>query len=427
MTSEWQLPLRQVPRPCKEDTSTVWNRLRLCYEQKLFGQVTCIAYNHQGTKVGCTSSHQFALLRVPQSDGVVVNEQSDRGLFSIRFRDDDKLFVQCVEKRVCVKSPDTAFERQFLGHTRDVRCAAFLGSHNFVSGSDDTSVKMWDLLRDNELMSALSHTDYVRCLEPFTSGCFFSGSYDHTVQLWDPRTSFKSSLQHSRDCITQAGMSTPLNQSSYGRVKMHALDQNVRCLATKRFEGPIAAVAVHPLSEQFSVGMTSGDMKIFKIGPEKDNKEEPDRAETTPTTAAERSNEALESQMRIVQQQLRTYTYKKALMSALYSKKADVIMSTVEELLRRGTLHIALANQNDRSIAQVLRFAVGHIDVPQFSNTLFAVLEDIFEIYGCSAGTSTFLHRELLIARKRLGLALETINKMEKLQGIMEFIVEGSE
>lgn len=476
MNSDWTLPLRRVPGHLKGDQSLIWNRIRLCYEQKLFGQVTSISYNHKGNLLGCTSSNQFTLLRVPESDGVVVNEQSDRSIFSIRFRDDDKLFIQCIEKRLHLKSSETAFERQFLGHTRDVRCASFIGAHNFASGSDDTTVRLWDLLRDTELLTARGHTDYVRSLEPYNSGAFFSGSYDHTIQLWDPRAGLGNSIQKSSDCITQAveslcfiseknilgctsgdqlilfdmrlGLKTPLHQSSChtkaitsiaysslyktivtgsldNRVKMFATEgSSLNCLTTKRFESPISAVAVHPVSQEFCVGMTSGDLRVFKLSPP-DLRDSPNDLTTEPEILLpeSKSQEVIASKMRVVQHQLRTFRYQMALKTALYSRKADIIISTLDELIRRGTLHIALSNQNDRSVAQILRFALSHIDIPQFSNTLFSVLEDIFEIYGSTVQHSVFLHREMLIARKRLGHALETINQMEKVQGVMELIM----
>lgn len=470
MATNWVLPLHQVPSHSTEDKSIIWNRIRLAYEQKLFGQVTSVAYNNRGTQVACTSTNQFVLLRVPQTEGVVVNEQCDRSLFSVRFREDDKLFIQCVDKRISIKSSETAFERQFLGHTRDVRCAAFVGTHNFASGSDDTTVKLWDLLSETELMTASVHTDYVRSIEPYLNGSFFTGSYDRSVHLWDPRTSFSNSLQSSGNLLTQSveslcfsndlsllacasgdqlllfdprkGLTAPLYQSSChtkaittlayskeyktlitgsldSRVKMFSFDEgNCHCLSTKRLSNPVAAVAVHPRSEEFIVGMTSGDVRILKVNA---SVEATDTTETVSST----NHEVLTSKLKVVQQQLKVFNYGQALRSALYSRQPDVVMSSLEELLRRGALHIALSNQNDRTIAQILRFTVSHLDTPQFCSTLFYVLEDIFEIYGSSLGNNLFLHREFLIARKKLGATLETISKMEQVQSVMEFIIEG--
>lgn len=470
MDTSWNLPLRRVPVRANKDASVVWNTVHLCYEQKLFGQVTSMCYNTAGTILGATSSNQLSLLRVPQTEGVVVNEQTEKKNYSIRFREDDKLFVQAVEQRVIVKSTETAFERQFLGHTRDVRCALFLGKHNFVSGSDDTTIRLWDLLSENELGIGRVHTDYVRSLEPYTSGAFFSGSYDHVVNLWDPRAGLTAPLQTTGSALENAvealcylreeellacgcgdqtvlfdlrkGLTAPLFCSSFhtkavvsiafsayhktlvtssldGRVKMLAVDGGeLRSLATKKFDGPVSAVAVHPSSKEYAVGMTSGDVKVFRF-PEVVSEEGGD--DLTKRKLSE--SEVLQQKMHSVEHQLSSFQYGKALKTALYSRHPDVLVSALEELIRRGALHVALSNQNDRTVVRVLRFAAEYVDKPQFTDTMIAVFNDLFDIYGTSVGKSEFLHREMMMAQKKVGAALAVLKRMEKSASVMEVIV----
>ncbi|EPY37597.1 U3 small nucleolar RNA-associated protein 15 [Angomonas deanei] len=317
MQNSWNLPLHKLSESDKKRVSTVWDLSHLCYEQNLFGQVTALAYSNNGGILGCTSSNQIALVRVPQSEGVLVNTQTERKNFSLHFRDDDKLYVQAVDQRVIVKSTETAFERVFSGHTRDVHSVLFLGRHNFVSASDDTSVKLWDLLSDAELETGRVHTDYVRCLDNYTSGCFFSGSYDHHVNLWDPRAGLSAPISHTKDALTagveclhfirkenilscgsgdqiflfdmRKGLTTPLSQASLhtksvvslaysekyntlissaldNRVKMLVLDGGeIHCINTKKFDDPVTCVSLHPESKEFAVGCTSGALKVFKL------------------------------------------------------------------------------------------------------------------------------------------------------------------
>ncbi|KAF2861380.1 WD40 repeat-like protein [Piedraia hortae CBS 480.64] len=59
----------------------------------------------------------------------------------------------------------------------------------FISTSDDRTVKLWDLTGDEPSWVGLGHEDYVRraCFVPGTDGLVATGSYDQTVRLWDTR------------------------------------------------------------------------------------------------------------------------------------------------------------------------------------------------------------------------------------------------
>lgn len=59
----------------------------------MFGPVNDIAYSNSGSLIGLVSTNQLTLLRIPQTDGVLVNDQSEHKSYSIDFRDDDKLYL----------------------------------------------------------------------------------------------------------------------------------------------------------------------------------------------------------------------------------------------------------------------------------------------------------------------------------------------
>ena len=60
---------------------------------------------------------------------------------------------------------------------------------DFMSASDDRTVRAWDLTADEPTWTGLGHDDYVRCgaYLPEQDGVIVSGSYDQTVRLWDTR------------------------------------------------------------------------------------------------------------------------------------------------------------------------------------------------------------------------------------------------
>ena len=59
----------------------------------------------------------------------------------------------------------------------------------WMSTSDDRSVRLWDLTEDEPKWTGADHQDYVRCgtYLPDQVGIIISGSYDQTVRLWDVR------------------------------------------------------------------------------------------------------------------------------------------------------------------------------------------------------------------------------------------------
>lgn len=79
----------------------------------------------------------------------------------------------------------------FRGHTRDVSCFAF--SHNgklLASGSDDETIRMWDVETGETVLSPLKgHTCWVYCVAFSPDDRrIVSGSYDFTVRIWDAQT-----------------------------------------------------------------------------------------------------------------------------------------------------------------------------------------------------------------------------------------------
>ncbi|KAK5112731.1 hypothetical protein LTR62_003829 [Meristemomyces frigidus] len=74
----------------------------------------------------------------------------------------------------------------FKGHTNGVMCVQF-DDNVIMSGSYDSTVKVWDVNTGEELRTLRGHTSGVRCLQ-FDDKKVMTGSLDCTIKLWNWRT-----------------------------------------------------------------------------------------------------------------------------------------------------------------------------------------------------------------------------------------------
>ena len=83
----------------------------------------------------------------------------------------------CPELRLC---------KALTGHTQNVQCMVELddGRH-IVSGSDDASVRVWDLETGSCIQHLTGHTGPVNSLVALTDGRIVSGSEDDSLRVWD--------------------------------------------------------------------------------------------------------------------------------------------------------------------------------------------------------------------------------------------------
>ncbi|CAF0861035.1 unnamed protein product [Brachionus calyciflorus] len=73
-----------------------------------------------------------------------------------------------------------------IGHTDVINCLCIVDKDHILSGSNDTTIKLWNILTLKCVREFNGHFDFVNCLELFSTGkMFFSGSDDTTIKLWD--------------------------------------------------------------------------------------------------------------------------------------------------------------------------------------------------------------------------------------------------
>ena len=73
----------------------------------------------------------------------------------------------------------------FRGHLNGVMCLQFDDSV-LITGSYDTTIKVWDIATGEEIRTLEGHTSGIRCLQ-FDDSKLITGSIDETVKIWDWR------------------------------------------------------------------------------------------------------------------------------------------------------------------------------------------------------------------------------------------------
>ena len=73
------------------------------------------------------------------------------------------------------------------GHEDIIQCIEELSSGELVTGSQDSTIRIWDLKNNIPLRVLKQHTDVVLCVKEHSSGQLLSGSDDHSVCVWNPK------------------------------------------------------------------------------------------------------------------------------------------------------------------------------------------------------------------------------------------------
>jgi WD40 repeat protein len=76
-------------------------------------------------------------------------------------------------------------KRTMIGHNDSVRALAVLSNGDLASGSLDKTIKIWNIEKGVEKRTLTGHYDSVRSLAVLLNGDLASGSEDNTIKVWD--------------------------------------------------------------------------------------------------------------------------------------------------------------------------------------------------------------------------------------------------
>ena len=212
-----------------------------------------------GTRVQIYSNRTRKLVKTITRFGDVAHSGEIRkdGRILVAGEDTGKIQVFDVKSRAVLKTWST--------HKQPVWTTKFSPTDltTLLSASDDRTVRLWDLPSNEPVQTFVGHNDYVRCANfmPGTmSNMVVSGSYDSTVKLWDPRMGSSSAVMTFKHA---APVEDVLPMPS-GTTMLAAAENNVTVLDL------VAARPLHQISNHqktvTSLSLASGGRRLVTGG-----------------------------------------------------------------------------------------------------------------------------------------------------------------
>ena len=158
--------------------------------------------------------------------------------------------------------------RTLIGHTQRVRtCAISPDSRFLVSGSHDETLRVWDLKSGNCLRTIKEQSLVLTCAVTPDSRCFVSGSMDNALKVWDLRSGacLRTLEGHSspvQACAIAPDGSLLVSGSSDKLVKIWDLETG-NCLRT--LEGHSDSVQACAIAPDGSLLVSGSRDKLVKI------------------------------------------------------------------------------------------------------------------------------------------------------------------
>ena len=125
-------------------------------------------------------------LKTPQYTQIMSLEGHSASVVDLTLHE-NKLFSGSNDKTIRVWNIETYEEIATLeGHTSNVDCLT-LHENKLYSGSEDTTIRIWNTKTYEEIATLRGHTDRVSCLT-LHENKLVSGSEDNTIRIWNTET-----------------------------------------------------------------------------------------------------------------------------------------------------------------------------------------------------------------------------------------------
>lgn len=420
------------------------------------------------------------------ADGHVARTISkfEEAAYSARFRADGKLLAAGSEKGIVkvFEASCRSVLRQYTGHAKAAKAVCFLDEYGLVSGSDDTTLRCWELSTESCTAVLKEHEDYVRCVvvNPSSTNMLFSGSYDHSVRMWDLRTqtsvlqldhgapvesvvvfpsggmcisaganyikiwdvlsggrSLGTFSNHQKTITSLAfdGTSHYVITGSLDRlVKIYSVE-DYRVVHSITYPAPVLSLAVSATNSHMVVGMTT---KLLSIRRQPRKKSAPISAgppvggsykyfvrgkSHKPSPEEFIVTVQKKQHLQPYEKLLKRFHYKKALSVALLAKESIVTYSLLQELARRDGLNIAISGLNEEEFCPLLKYLCSNVTNPHYAVFLLDICNLVIDIYGCVTSQSKAVKALFSLLRANVEKELEFQKNAFQLLGAMDLVL----
>lgn len=377
--------------------------------------------------------------------------------------------------------------RIFKGHTAPVHRTFFTQDKlHIASFSDDKSVKLWDIATEKSVHSYSDHTDYIRAgaISPVVPDIVLSGSYDNTVKMYDTRTDATVlSVDHGSPIESLlflpsggmflsaggtdikvwdafAGGKLLANFSSHHKTItcMHLASNNKRLMSgsldrhvkiydiatfkvvhTLDFPNAVLSLAASKNDDTIVAGMVDGLVSIqrreLEMKPTKAERKMVSYKYISHASKAPTVNEVIPEKLRETQAKydtcFRKFQFTKALDTVMIpytiNKNPTVVVSVLQELMKRKALQKALVGRDTKSLTQILRFLIKYISDYRFTRTLIDVTHILLDVYEHTIHLqSAEVGKIFITLAKRLREEQELGEQLAHLQGALQLLLAGA-
>lgn len=174
--------------------------------------LTCLGMLSEGECMFGLASGKVGLWRYGLDKHSILEGNHSASLTCMGITSDLKCVTAGKEGTVVVWTRDKAsnqykIQTRLQGHEGGISCLLILSPSQYVSGSQDTVIKVWD--SGSELASLKGHCGAVTCLVLLNLSVLASGSEDKTVRIWSVSTMMSlSTLEGHEGAVTCLGVTS---------------------------------------------------------------------------------------------------------------------------------------------------------------------------------------------------------------------------
>ncbi|MCA2914749.1 hypothetical protein, partial [Microcystis sp. M022S1] len=201
-------------------------------------------------------------------------EGHDNSVLSVNFSPDGKTLVSgSDDKTIKLWNVETGKEiRTLYGHDNSVTSVNFSpDGKTLVSGSDDNTIKLWNVETGQEIRTLYGHDSYVSSVNFSPDGkTLVSGSYDKTIKLWDVETGQEIRTLYGHDNFVYSVNFSPdgktlVSGSNDKTIKLWNVETGQEIRTFKGHDSYVYSVNLSPDGKTLVSGSNDKTIKLWNV------------------------------------------------------------------------------------------------------------------------------------------------------------------